>query len=115
MKSRALTGALATMALVCVAAIPALAASGGAHTSAVHDVSLSHIRYHPATLSIKRGDTVTWLWRDKGERHNVTGGGFKSKTMGSGSFSVHFTKAGTFNYHCTIHVKEGMVGKVVVH
>jgi plastocyanin len=96
------------------AAIPALAA-GGARSSGVHDVVLKSIRFHPANLSIKRGDTVTWLWRDSGTRHNVTGSGFKSRTMGSGSFSVRFTKSGTFNYHCTIHVHEGMVGKVVVH
>jgi plastocyanin len=115
MRSRTLAGALATITLLGGAAIPALAASDGAHTSSVHDVTLAHIRYHPGTLSIKRGDTVTWLWRDKGERHNVTGSGFKSKTMGSGSFSIRFTKAGTFNYHCTIHVKFGMVGKVIVH
>lgn len=118
MRPRMLTSALAITALFGGVAIPALADSGGgsdAHLSAVHDVTLSHIRYHPGTLSIRRGDTVTWLWRDKGERHNVTGGGFKSKTMASGSFSVRFTKAGTFNYHCTIHVKEGMVGKVLVH
>lgn len=115
MRSRTLCGALAAAALLGGAAIPALAANGGARASAAHDVTLSHIRYHPGSLNIRRGDTVTWLWRDKGERHNVTGSGFKSKTMGSGSFSVHFTKAGTFNYHCTIHVKEGMVGKVIVH
>jgi len=115
MRSRTLAGALATTALVGGAAIPALAADGGAHASAAHNVTLSHIRYHPGTLGIKRGDTVTWLWRDKGERHNVTGRGFKSKTMSHGSFSVRFTKTGTFNYHCTIHVHEGMVGKVVVH
>ncbi|MGH2879163.1 MAG: cupredoxin domain-containing protein [Solirubrobacteraceae bacterium] len=119
MRSRALAGALATTALLGAAAIPALGAGGGggtgAHTSAVHDVTLSHIRYHPGTLSIKRGDTVTWLWRDNGTEHNVTGGSFKSKTMTHGSFSVRFTKAGAFNYHCTIHGKEGMVGKVVVH
>lgn len=115
MRSRALTGALATTALLGAAAIPALATNGGAHASAVHDVTLSHIRYHPGALSIKRGDIVTWLWRDKGQEHNVTGSGFKSKTMTHGSFSVRFTKSGTFNYHCTIHVKEGMVGRVIVH
>ena len=115
MRSRTLAGALATAALVGGAAIPALGAGGGGHTGAIPDLDLLHIPHQPSTLSIKRGDTVTWLWRDKGERHNVTGGGFKSKTMTSGSFSIRFTKAGTFNYHCTIHVKEGMVGKVIVH
>jgi plastocyanin len=115
MRPRTLAGALATAALVGGAAIPALASGGGAHSSAVHDVVLQNIRYHPATLSVKRGDVVTWLWRDGGTRHNVTGSGFKSRTMGSGSFSVRFTRKGTYNYHCTIHFREGMVGKVVVH
>jgi plastocyanin len=77
-------------------------------------VTLSHIRYHPGTLSIKRGDTVTWLWTDKGHEHNVTARAFKSRTMTKGSFSVRFTRAGRFNYHCTIHVAEGMRGTIVV-
>ncbi len=114
MRSRTLAGALATAAVAGAAAVPALAL-GGAHASSVHNVVLKNIRYHPASLSIKRGEVVTWLWRDGGIKHNVTGSGFKSKTMGGGSFSVRFTRAGTYNYHCTIHVREGMVGKVVVH
>ncbi len=114
MRGRTLTGALAALAVAGATAIPALA-SGGAHSAATHSVKLQNIRFHPGTLSIKRGDTVRWLWEDKGTEHNVTGSGFKSKTMGSGSFSVRFTKAGTFNYRCTIHVAEGMKGKIVVH
>lgn len=114
MRTRTLAAALAATAATGAVAIPALA-FGGARSSRVHDVVLQNIRFHPADLSIKRGDTVTWLWRDSGIRHNVTGSGFKSRTMGSGSFSIRFTKSGTFNYHCTIHVHEGMVGKVVVH
>jgi len=114
MRPRTLAGALATAALAGGAAIPALAA-GGAHSSAVHDVVLKNIRFHPSALSIKRGDTVTWLWHDGPTKHNVTGSGFKSKTMAHGSFSVRFTRSGTYNYHCTIHGHEGMVGKVVVH
>ena len=113
MRSRTLVGTLAALAATTGMAIPALA-SGGGHSASSHTVTLSHIRYHPGTLTIKRGDSVTWRWEDKGTEHNVTGGGFKSKTMTKGSFSVRFTKAGTFNYHCTIHVKEGMRGKIVV-
>jgi plastocyanin len=114
MKSRAVVGVLATLTAATAVAIPALA-SGSARQASSHTVTLSHIRYHPGTLSIKRGDTVTWRWEDKGKEHNVTGKGFKSKTMTKGSFSVRFTKAGTFNYHCTIHVSEGMKGSIVVH
>jgi plastocyanin len=113
MRGRALAGALVTLAAATGTAIPAFAAGG--HSAGSHTVTLSHIRFHPAALSIKRGDTVTWLWQDKGTEHNVTGKGFKSRTMAKGSFSVRFTRAGTFNYHCTIHVSEGMVGKIVVH
>jgi plastocyanin len=114
MRLRTLAGTLTALAAATGLAIPAFA-SGGGHSASSHTVTLSHIRYHPGTLSIKRGDTVTWLWEDKGHEHNVTGKGFKSKTMTKGSFGVRFTKAGTFNYHCTIHVEEGMRGTIVVH
>jgi plastocyanin len=114
MKSRTAIGALVALLGATAMAIPAFAA-GGAHGASGHTVTLSHIRYHPGTLSIKRGDTVTWVWADKGREHNVTGGGFRSRTMTKGSFAVRFTRAGTFNYHCTIHVSEGMRGRIVVH
>ena len=114
MRSRALTSTLAACAVAACGAIPALASSGG-HAASGHTVTLSHTRYHPGALSVKSGDTVTWVWTDKGREHNVTGRGFKSHTMTKGSFSVRFTRKGTYNYHCTIHVSEGMVGKVVVH
>lgn len=96
-------------------AIPASALAKRAAVAATHTVLLKNIRYTPATLSIKRGDTVRWLWRDGPTEHNVTGTGFKSRTQASGSFSVRFTRRGTFNYHCTIHASEGMRGRVIVH
>jgi plastocyanin len=116
MRARTLAASVATIAVVVGAALPALA-SNRADSASTHTVVLQNIRFHPSTLSIKRGDTVTWQWRDKGTKHNVTSNtkAFKSRTMASGSFSIRFTRAGTFNYHCTIHGSEGMVGKVVVH
>ena len=80
MRGRTLAGALAALAVASATTIPALA-SGGAQSAATHSVVLENIRFHPGTLSIKRGDTVQWLWQDKGTEHNVTGSGFKSKTM----------------------------------
>ncbi len=114
MRARTLAGALTMLAVATGTAIPALA-TGGGHAASAHSVVLKSIRFHPGTLSIKRGDTVSWLWEDKGTEHNVTGSGFKSRTMAKGSFSVRFTRAGTFNYRCTIHASEGMRGKIVVH
>jgi plastocyanin len=105
------------LALVACGAIaaPTMALASGGQAAATHTVTLKNFGFHAATLSIHRGDSVTWLWRDGGVEHNVTGAHFHSHTMGSGSYTVRFTHAGTFNYHCTIHVSLGMKGKIVVH
>ena len=42
-------------------------------------------------------------------------GHYKVAFLRSGSYTVRFAHAGTFSYHCTIHVAEGMRGKIVVH
>jgi plastocyanin len=107
-------GVIAAIATAGAAVLPAVAL-GGAHASHGHTVILKEIRFHPGTLTIRRGDSVTWLWRDEGIEHNVTFNHFHSRTQGSGSFTVRFNHRGTFNYHCSIHVSEGMKGKIVVH
>lgn len=114
------THAALVLCAIAVIALPAAALAGaggvaGGRAAQSHAVTLKNTRFHPGTLSIRRGDSVTWLWRDGGVRHNVTGSGFHSRTQGQGSFTVRFNRAGTFNYHCTIHVEEGMKGKIVVH
>jgi plastocyanin len=117
MRLRALAGAtgIATLAATSAVAIPQVAAQSGAHASGGHTVVLKNIRFNPGALSIRRGDTVTWVWRDGSTKHNVTGTSFKSRTMSKGSFTVRFAHSGTFNYHCSIHWREGMRGKIVVH
>lgn len=90
------------------------AASARARAASGHTVVLRNTRFHPGTLTVRRGDSVTWSWRDAPTEHNVTGKGFKSRTMAKGSFTVRFTHRGSFSYRCTIHGSEGMVGKVVV-
>jgi plastocyanin len=112
--SRRRLGGLAALALCAAALLPA-AAFGGAHASSTHTVVLKDVRFHPGTLSIHRGDSVTWLWRDGGEEHNVTFHGFHSKTKTSGSYTIRFTHTGSFSYRCTIHESEGMRGKITVH
>jgi plastocyanin len=116
MTARTLAGAtIATLAATLAIAIPVGLARGGAQAAGGHTVVLRNIRFNPGTLSIRRGDTVTWVWRDGATKHNVTGPGFKSHTMARGSFTVRFTRSGTFNYHCSIHWREGMRGRIVVH
>jgi plastocyanin len=111
--SRKTLSALAGCVLACAVVLPA-AAFGGAHTAASHTVTLHEFRFHPGNLSIRRGDKVTWVWRDQVE-HNVTFHGFHSHTQVHGSYTVRFNHSGTFKYFCTIHVEEGMRAKIVVH
>jgi plastocyanin len=103
----------ALVSLAAMALIPS-GALGGARSASGHSVVLKEISFHPATLNIRRGDSVTWLWRDGGLEHNVTFAGFHSRTQGRGSYTVKFTRRGSFSYRCTIHVALGMRGKIVV-
>jgi plastocyanin len=105
---------LTTLVAVAAGLAPA-AASGGAVAAGSHAVTLKNRLFHPGTLSIKRGESVTWLWRDGSTEHNVTFHGFHSRTMASGSYTVRFLNRGTFSYRCTIHAAEGMRGRIVVH
>lgn len=105
------------VAIAALALVPTVAFGGGrgARSASTHTVTLKDIAFHPGNLSINRGDTVTWLWRDGSTEHNVTGNGFHSRTQAHGSYSVRFTHSGTFAYRCTIHEAEGMRGKIIVH
>lgn len=104
---------LALAASAAVAAPTAALASAG-HAASTHTVILKNLRFTPSTVTIKKGESVTWVWRDGAIKHNVTGPGFHSPTQSHGTFTVRFTHVGTVNYRCTIHAMEGMVGKVVV-
>ncbi|HEX3911798.1 MAG TPA: plastocyanin/azurin family copper-binding protein [Solirubrobacteraceae bacterium] len=110
---RLLAALLATAAAAIAGAIPAGAFSG-ASASSTHTVSLSGFSFHPATLTIKRGDSVRWSWSIPKSEHNVTFHSVHSRTGSSGSLTVKFPNAGTFSYICTVHVAKGMKGKVIV-
>jgi plastocyanin len=117
--SRSTTGVRGTIAaLLATAAVAAVAipatALGGARAASTHTVTLREFLFHPASLTIHRGDRVKWVWRDEVE-HNVTFHHFHSRTQVHGTYTVQFTHSGTFRYECTIHGKEGMRGKIVVH
>jgi len=106
--------AASALALAIAGALPGAAAST-ARSATTRNVVLQSIRFHPATLSIRRGDSVRWVWRDGGIHHNVTFQRFHSRTQGGGSYTVRFAHAGAFAYRCTIHASQGMRGKIVVH
>lgn len=83
-------------------------------TAAKNEISIKGNAFNPDNLSIKVGDTVTWINNDS-YAHTVTAlkGEFESGNMASGAkFSFTFDKEGTYDYICGIHTF--MTGKIVV-
>lgn len=77
-------------------------------------VTIEHFAYTPATVTVKKGTTVTWTNQDDVKHDvNADNGAFKSELLDKGeSFSYTFNEAGTFKYHCTPH--PNMIGTVIV-
>ena len=70
--------------------------------------------FNPATITVTAGTTIKWTNKDSAP-HTVTGdtGLFESGSLSEGStFSFKFNTAGTFLYHCALHM--GMKACVVV-
>lgn len=77
-------------------------------------VNITNFAFTPATLTVKVGDTVTWTNKDE-EPHTVVAndGSFHSPGLdANATYSFTFTKAGSFDYICSIH--PFMHGTVVV-
>ncbi|MGB3772192.1 MAG: plastocyanin/azurin family copper-binding protein [Rhodococcus sp. (in: high G+C Gram-positive bacteria)] len=78
-------------------------------------VTVENMAYNPESVTIKKGDTVEWVFADNGLPHDVVEDDtemFKSELLSEGTFSYTFDEVGTFTYHCTPHPM--MVGTVVV-
>jgi Plastocyanin len=66
------------------------------------DVKIQNSAFNPESITISSGDTVKWTNMDSGT-HTVVGPDFSSGNISSGkSYEYKFTKAGTYNYHCSI-------------
>jgi plastocyanin len=77
-------------------------------------VTITDEAYTPNTLIIAKGATVRWINAGK-EKHTVTSdkGLWDSGDIDPGAaYSVTFTQAGTYQYHCNNH--KGMTGSIVV-
>lgn len=78
------------------------------------EVKIDNFSFGPQTLTVAVGTTVTWINRDDIPHTVVSNNGvFKSKVLDTDDkFSYTFSKAGDYQYFCSIHPK--MTGKVVV-
>jgi plastocyanin len=84
--------------LLALLAVPVLAAAE------THVVTIEGMVFPPTTLTVKRGDTVTWRNKDL-VPHTVTAkGGFDSGEIAAGrSWSWVATAPGTYEYVCAYH------------
>jgi plastocyanin len=107
-----------------------LFANVGTGWAADHVVTANpDLTFTPSSLTINAGDTITF--KNAGGFHNVVAnngsgslrcaagcdghGGNGAPSEANWSATVAFNAAGTFGYHCEIHVSDGMVGTVTVN
>jgi len=72
---------------------------------ATHVVTMEGLQFSPATLTVRRGDRITWVNKDLFP-HTATGpkGTFDSASIpAGGSWTFVAGEAGTFAYTCTFH------------
>jgi len=84
--------------------------------AATNSVVISNFSFSPASITVKKGTTVTWTNKDS-TAHTVTENdgkdGPKSTTLNPGqNYSFTFNAAGSFAYICSIH--PNMTGTVTV-
>jgi plastocyanin len=93
------------LALLLVALVTAGALAATKSVGVKKDGSKWH--FTSSSLTIKKGDTVSWHWKGKKYPHNVTGKGFHSKTAMTLTYKHKFKKAGSYKVVCTIHQGAG--------
>lgn len=119
--------ALATIggaAAILLAGCGGSGSSGGAPSSGLQSaqsgsvtVDIKGYAFKPSTITVKPGTKVTFVMQDSGTQHTATGSGnssfINSPKLNTGqSYTVTFSKPGTYSYTCTIHPY--MKGEVIV-
>jgi plastocyanin len=75
-------------------------------------ITIQNFAFSPATITVPRGATVTWVNKDSASHTIVSdaqgsvaqGAVFTSNSLANGaSYSFKFDSPGTYPYHCSIH------------
>ena len=99
-------GALACAVLTTsMLAFGALAAPAAPPTRAAIVVKIDNFTFGPQVLTVSPGTTVTWINEDDAPHTIVANDkSFRSKAIDTDErFSWTFTKAGSFDYFCSLH------------
>jgi plastocyanin len=76
-------------------------------------VTITDMSFSPATVEIKAGETVAWVWDDGFVTHDVVfDDGTGSPQQDNGTWEHRFPERGSYDYRCTIH--SWMTARVIV-
>lgn len=99
-----------TAALVLALSVAAGAVAADASRATV---IMDAVKFEPATLTVKRGATVSFVNKDPFPHTATSAGNFDSKEIAAGkTWKYVAKKAGRFDYTCTLH--PNMKGTLVV-
>jgi plastocyanin len=104
----------------------------GTALAATHNVTVSpngDYTFSPSTLTINKGDSVTWTYSGGAMPHNVVAndgsfrcakgcdgtGGNGNATAAAFTFTLTFNNAGSVPYFCEVHAGFGMTGTITVN
>ena len=78
-------------------------------------VNASNYSFKPKTITIQKGQTVTWKWVNGSHTVTFVKGSY-DKTLNKANPTRRraFKTAGTYKYYCRFHRTLGMTGKIVV-
>jgi plastocyanin len=110
---------IAAVTLAALTFVPAVSAHAATRVDAIAAGTVAKVKmvdglaFQPRSITISRGTTVKWVNRDN-ITHTSTSSSWNSGNVAPGtSFRHRFRRAGTFNYHCSIH--SSMTGTIVVN
>jgi plastocyanin len=71
--------------------------------------------FNPAIVTIREGQSVTWVWPEGSGLHNVVPDGEEPPTSGApqegpNTYTHTFQAPGRYRYHCSVHGAAGGVG-----
>jgi plastocyanin len=98
-----------TIALLAAVAALTAGIAASAFAATTHVISVRDDSYSRSSISIPRGDKVTWKWRGTENDHNVSTRStspvqFHSEDEdGRFTYSHRFSKKGTYKIFCSIH------------
>ncbi|GHG37042.1 MULTISPECIES: cupredoxin domain-containing protein [Amycolatopsis] len=79
----------------------------GPAAAAAQQVMMQGYAFSPAALTVRVGDTVTWMQHDEAPHDVVTTSApvaFRSPQLSAGqSWSYTFRQPGTYQYYCSVH------------